>query len=484
MPDALPKFSELRFGRLDAHDEATNEPELLLEGFYDFESAAEEIMAGTKFVLLGTKGAGKSAVLEHLRLAAESEPNEFFSIWDLREFPIADVRNMKTGQTPGLGRTQNAWEFLLLLRIIDSLYSDQSVLESGEFQRLRQALVGAGLLVGGWKTKVLDWSKSTVKVTLPLVDVGVDVASSPVHLFHIVEVLKNVLSSLEIDNPHMVALDGLDSFFFETENQWESLAGLVQATEAINRFFRSKGLPVGIVLALRSDIYNVLSSAESNKYREYAVELDWSADGASSNSPLWELVEQKARVGSPNLPNIATTYLTRPVPVGGRKAPAADFILEYTRFLPRDLVALLKELQHVHKSGGPIPGQKVADGVKRYCDTYFEGEIFNNLAGVLPSAPDTPRKVAAFRDAMRTVETRFFTFQEVEEELAGQVSTSEVTALLRQMFEVGAVGIRTGTGMGAHTDFTYRNIGGSGFTKRHGFVLHNALTRAWNRPWR
>jgi hypothetical protein len=497
---AIPRFADLRFGRLDAHDEASQEPDLLLDGFYDFEAAAAGIAAATKFLLLGTKGAGKSAVLEHLRLSAAPIPTEFFDIWDLREFPLADVRNVKMGQSPGLGRTQNSWEFLLLLRIVDSLYEDQAVVESSTFARLRDALVEAGLLARGWRTRVLEWSKATVKVTVPFVDVGVDVVSTPVHLFQVVEILKNALPTIEVPNPHVIALDGLDSFLLESDNEWESLTGLVQATESVNRFFRSAGLEIGVVVALRSDIFNVLSSAETNKFREYAVELNWSETGASASSPLWALAEGKARVGNPGLRSLADQYLQTPVPISGlsrakrgRKdgaselrstALAPDFILEHTRFLPRDLVALLKEIQQAYDGPGPIPGDAVLRGIVRYCETYFEGEVFNNLAGVLPRASDAPRKVAAFRDAMRTVESRFFTFEEVQAELDGHLTEAETTNLLRQMFEVGSIGVRTGSGPGAHTDFVYRKLGGSGFTRRHGFVLHNALTRAWNRPWR
>ena len=163
---------------------------------------------------------------------------------------------------------------------------------------------------------------------------------------------------------------------------------------------------------------------------------------------------------------------------------APEYILEYTRFLPRDLVALLGEIQKVHQGSGPVPGPAVKEGVMNYCEQYFQGEIFNNLAGVLPQSPQAPRKVAAFRDAMRTVQSRFFSFDEVQADLDGQLTSDETTSLLRQMFEVGAIGVTTRSETATHTDFIYRNVGGAGFTKRHGFVLHNALTRAWNRPWR
>lgn len=152
--------------------------------------------------------------------------------------------------------------------------------------------------------------------------------------------------------------------------------------------------------------------------------------------------------------------------------------------LPRDLVAILTEIQEVHKGVGPVPGNLILEGVNRYCENYFEGEIFNNLAGVLPRSDDAPRKVAAFRDSIRTVPSRFFGFDDVQSELDGQLTVDETTKLLRQMFEVGAIGIHNTSGRVDHMDFIYRKVGGAGFTKRHGFVLHNALTRAWNRSWR
>jgi hypothetical protein len=48
------------------------------------------------------------------------------------------------------------------------------------------------------------------------------------------------------------------------------------------------------------------------------------------------------------------------------------------------------------------------------------------------------------------------------------------------MFDIGGIGIRNG----AYTDFVHRRVGSAGFTVRHGFMLHDAFTHAWNRPWR
>lgn len=57
----------MRFGQLDASQEAVDDPDLLVAGFFDYREAAYGIACGDTWLLLGPKGAGKSAVLEHLK---------------------------------------------------------------------------------------------------------------------------------------------------------------------------------------------------------------------------------------------------------------------------------------------------------------------------------------------------------------------------------------------------------------------------------
>ena len=51
------------------------------------------------------------------------------------------------------------------------------------------------------------------------------------------------------------------------------------------------------------------------------------------------------------------------------------------------------------------------------------------------------------------------------------------------MFEIGGVGVRNPSGNRDYTDFVFRKVSGAGFTIRYEFILHDALVRAWNRPW-
>lgn len=488
MANAAPPFSDLYFGRKDAHDEAANEPHLLIQGYYDFGSVVKDIAGKRTYLILGPKGSGKSAILEHLRLIWEDDPLRFLHLWDLRGFPVSDVRNMKTGENPGLTRTQSAWEFLLLLRLIDALQLDQSIKIVGtQFDRIRQVLVDQGLLAGDWKARVFDLTKATFKLPLPYVEASAEFTGTAVHLFQLTEIIKTSIHSLTITNNHVLALDGLDTLLFETDGEYESLAGLIHAVESLNRLFST--MPLFFVAALRSDIYNVLPSPDTNKFLDSAVMMDWS-ERMGRESELWKMLAAKAQVDHPNLPDLVRTYLSERIQAGRRWITTADYILDFTRYLPRDVVASLNELAKTVGANEPqpnrtsIPHGTVRKAVTTYCEQYFTGEVFNNLAGILEDKRRAPRKVAALQDALRSLPSRFFDYGYLKEELDGILSEEELTLLLRQLFDIGAIGLRSPAGQGESTDFVYRKGGAGGsFTRRRRFVLHNALTVAWNRSW-
>lgn len=484
MPKLKPApLRELHFGTLDAAQEAVDEPRLLLEGFFDYREAAYGIASRGRWLLLGQKGAGKSAVLEHLRLKWADRWDRFFTLWDLRTFPVRDVPLIDTGQSAGAARAHATWEFLLLLRIIESLKKDQALVSSTRFDDLTKELGRRGFFNDDWPRKVARW-KTNIGVDIRVLKIGTERASGEsVTPLDVSACIREILTQVRTDSQHLLALDGLDSFFFEEDDEWRSLAGLLHAAESLNRFMKSERLPISIAVAMRSDIFNILPSADLNKLKPMSIHLDWSALGIGESNKLWTMVDGKAAVLRPELrrKGIVETYLQEPINLGIHTS-APTYILDHTRLLPRDLVSLLNYVKEEHPGSTPVSEANLKQAVLRYCREYFEGEIFDNLAGVL--APGNSRKLSSFKEALRTLPTREFTYDEIVRELSGDLEVVDVKSLLKQMFDIGGIGIRNLSGTVAHTDFTYRNINGSGFSVRHNFLLHDALTRGWNRPWK
>ncbi len=472
-----PPFHTLHFGQIDANQEAIDEPSLLTDGYFDYRDAAYGVKSLRTWALLGPKGSGKSAVLKHIELSWANRYDRFFTYWSLSSFPVNDVTRIETGQSAGGSRAQSVWEFLLILRLVQSLNEDQSVSAPGSFGEMSQALKRGGYLPGDWLSSVVKWTSSKLKFDAKVVGAEANFDSASITPLEVTSYLKQQISFVRTENKHVLALDGLDSFFFESNDEWNSLAGLVQAVYALNTEFRSMDLPIAVVVAVRSDIFDVLPGAEVNKLTPYATYLDWHANGIGSRNNLWNLLTAKASVARPEVRNIVTQYLGTPIAIGPH-SEIPEFLLDNTRLIPRDAVALMGYLQRCYKGNKSVTELSVKRAVQLYAEEYFVGEIFDNLAGVLPSR--RARELASFKDALRTVPSRIFTVNDLQVELEGELEPFEVKRLLKQMFETGGIGIHNR----GYTDFMFRKVSGAGFTTRYEFMLHDALTRAWNRPWR
>lgn len=477
MPTGLPSFNELHFGHLDASQEAVEQPELLRDGYYDYREAVYGITVRHTWLILGPKGSGKSAVLENIRLNWDPEPQRFFTYWNLGAFPVNDVTQIGTGQSGGASRAQAAWEFLLLLRIVESLMSDQGLTCPGTFTKMAKALQTNGLITGDWLSRVSRWANTKVKFDAKVLGVEGQWDSDTITPLDVSAYIREQLSAIQTDSSHAIALDGLDSFFFEAEDEWTSLSALMSALYSLNREMLANGLPIVLVAAVRSDILDVLPGSEVTKLKPHSVHLDWNAGGIGARNHLWTLLSKKAGVHHPEVRNIVSQYLRTDVAIGPHRS-LPEFLLDNTRLLPRDAVALMGYLQQAYRGNGQVTEESAKRAVQNYTEQYFVSEIFDNIAGVLPAGQ--ARHIGSFRDALRTSPSRVFDFAYMCDELVGELEPPQIKLLLKQMFETGGIGIRNG----AYTDFVFRKISGAGFTTRHEFMLHDALTRAWNRPWR
>lgn len=106
-------FRQINFGFSDASNEARRFPDLLLNGYLDEFGIAEEALKGFCFLFLGAKGAGKSALSEHLKLSYKTSSEIFIRTLLLKSFPYDLFQNIIKGYEKSESRYTKAWEWLL-----------------------------------------------------------------------------------------------------------------------------------------------------------------------------------------------------------------------------------------------------------------------------------------------------------------------------------------------------------------------------------
>lgn len=482
-----PKLSDLDFGNIDARTEASSSPNLLVDGFYDFENAAYRIASGDGWVLIGPKGSGKSASFEHLALKWGSVPNRHLTRWELASFPVSDVTTLQVGSSPGPSSTRAAWEFLLLLRIFDSLINDQEAKVAGSEARLHRALIEAGL-VGepDLRAKLFDWSKTMTRFRVPSANQGDAVDSVELTALQLIGDLHRAIGNVRTPSRHILAIDGLDSFFVQTDAQHESLGALVDATYEINSFLAGISLSSTVVIAIRNDMFERIPSTDSAKLGDHAIELDWGRSGKGTGDELWDLVGRKAKTSvresftGSALGDMRKAYLANDIRIG-RFTDIPTYFLRYTRLLPRDLIALLNELKKVHGGNHQVSENNARAAVRMYSETYFIREVTNGLSRTV--ADVSQDQVNIFMDSLRALSSRYFSIGDLMPEIDDQLSRSQVRALLKQLFLIDAIGVQQTKGASVHTNFVYRRSAGGGFSTSGSFLLHNCLVEAWNLNW-
>ncbi len=113
-------FKDIEFGMAAAEKEKSNSPHLLIEGFLDAYGYIDELLNGNKFLILGQKGSGKSAIGSKLELLSK-EKKYYTKQYYLGSFPYKPFSEIIPGTEPPETRYPNHWELILLIASLNSL---------------------------------------------------------------------------------------------------------------------------------------------------------------------------------------------------------------------------------------------------------------------------------------------------------------------------------------------------------------------------
>lgn len=387
---ARPQFSSLQFGLISSEQEYAEDPRLLTDGFYDQNNIVQQVEQGSKWLVLGPKGAGKSAISERIRLLANERSDWHARKLELEDFPFVDLDSVNVGGATRGARLPAVWTYLLCLQVLASLEGDEGFNQASnaDIHKLVKMLRKAQLIPDSEPKALLFRLKSaSAKAKPPWLEFGIegDISTGEGAFYGTVDRLKEAISRVDIDSTHFIAIDGLDTLSVgeDDETKWAVLTALIKACDKLSRLFRENSTPVRLVLLCRDDIFYQIGYADSNKIlASSAATLNWfPASRRPEDSELFDLAEKKVAVHSEAVGDIVQDYLPSEVRIGGNKWTIRDFLMQNTRYLPRDFLQLLTYIARHSPSRG-LPGMNaVLDGVKDYAQSYFIEEI---RSGIIP----------------------------------------------------------------------------------------------------
>ena len=482
-------FKSIKFGYASAEKEGALAPELLLRGFYDQQDLIAGAKTGDRFVFLGYKGSGKSAIGQRLALDAESDPNLFVASTVLKDFPFNAFGKVGATAAEPESRFPTSWAWLILLRLLDSFRLDQGAFEEGrnskgiDFQKSIEVLTKLNFLpLDDIKTLVVKSSKTGFKASIPAILEATHESSKAasggmeVGFLQLVNHLRKVVNGFTSTSRHLIVVDGLDDILTSKQVQYVSLAALLQEISRINDDLLAHHVPAKVILLCRTDLFELFPDANKNKIRrDSAVTLDWYHDTReASSSALISLADLRVQLATGN-PN-ARLLDFLPGSVDGE--PIVEALLALTRHTPRDFLQLLESIQVFAIDDEAVTMNQLLSGMRHYSIEYFLPEIKDEMVGRASSS-----EIDATFGLISAMRSRDFSYLQlkkfIEQTSDPTLKELDVNKVMSILYEASALGtVHSNQGRDNYT-FKYRNRNSTlGYPDR--LLLHRGIWKAMN----
>lgn len=469
------EYKHIKFGELSAEEEVDKNPNLVTDGFYDFKNVASKILNESEFLVLGNKGSGKSIAGEHLKATSGIQADgtqRFISKFGMKDFPFKSFAKIIPGDEGPETKLPTAWQWSLLVQVILSFKNDlgKSNEFDTEFNNAVDNLTKMGILPS---TSISDLARicgaNEFKVKILSFELSGDLTptkATDLMFSQVVAHLKGVAMHLQSPNKHIIIIDGLDDQLSEKNNQFVAIATLIDAAGELNKLFREKNVPMKIVILCRKDIHSKLPGANKNKLNGYTISLNWYEDQVNPKEKnIVKLAQFRAEksglTGDLFSKNFQAKY-------AGNK-DAIEYLLDNTRYTPRDFLRLLTEIQSFKTDFGAVSTSDIDKAVKRYSTDYFWPEISDELDGYCDR-----KSIDKLKQALIHFQQREFKFQDFAIFCSEQsYDIPELKKMFEVMYDCGAISNRIENGK-----MFSKMRDGNDFNERQAISIHRGALKA------
>lgn len=479
-------LGHLYFGMAAAENEVAEDPERFLRTYLDRWDIMNEVERHRRFLVLGPKGTGKSAAAHYVRLAWEKSlgPSAVFPTFidfdDLNrsQSPLSQLDKKLVGDVTTL--TDTAWRLFIGIRLLDSLLSDAgcNLGRDAKVLQFAQNLKQAGLASDDFPQVLrrVRERKGLLGLTRYAGFEGSSTDTDEVGVSQVGDALARHVVNAETPNRHLLVIDGLDKAIGDNAAYWQTLAALVRVADSLTRALKEADAHhVYVLIMCRSDVFRRVRFADAAKIAaDGAIHMDWGAEAENPRDvQLWEYIARKAEVPA--------TYLFEQLPRrivvgGGQELETNRYILQFTRYTPRDLTLLFNTFRAVC-DGTRLKGEEVRRAVDAFASRHLLTEMMSEATGLLPD-----EMIDRFESILGSMPQRVFSRAELENSMknSGFSRSKDVDRLGEYLFLQGAIGnYRPGA---RYVQFYHRRDAYK-WHREGPWVMHTGLVYAFNIPW-
>lgn len=465
----------VKFGELDAESEKN------LSGFFVDTGVLAKLAEGRKYLVLGRKGSGKTALF---RLAQSGQLKQVSVIdVEFEKYPWEFHKQLKQSGMLAESAFEASWRFLFLLTIA----REWKDFASGKLRQQAKKLVDAivpdphkGLLAS-----LLSRMKNPSKIALPAANFpgiasvglgGVDFAKDDAgRAIGIMELHLDALSTLVQSNyaahPVAIKVDRLDDGWDASDDSRNLIVGQLKAARSLNQFLGKDGLPAPIITFLRTDIFELLRFNDKNKLVTATERLEWTSDS------LMEVLNRRIALGVGGDEHDAWKKVFSTDEMLQRSR-ANSYLTKRTMGRPRDILAFGIHCRDValERSHGRVETADIYDAELRYSNHLLD-ELTDELHKQIP-------EMESYVECLREVGRTTFDIADwiaASKRRSVSIGEAEAKEQLTALFEASVIGVPRIGGRERGTRYVFA------YSERHvkpdfskAMIVHPGLKKALN----
>lgn len=373
--------------KLDARFEDNN------KYFFNYQEV-EQILNDDKCYVIGRKGAGKTAICEHI--LKTSVYNVFSEKLGFKNFPFNELYGLGNAKYTQPNQYITIWKYLIYSTVCREMVNNESI--DATVREMLEKLYPKNDLKQ-LARRISEWTSAefgaTVLGTGGTVKVSRQVNENKISWIEKTDILEDIIQEHCDESRYYIVFDELDEDYRDIANEESAnyvslLTSLFKAVQDIKATFMGTNRKIMPVVFLRDDIYALINDSDKNKWSDLKIELDWTKD--KIKALLAYRISKDYEDGNQLLSFDQAwdkLFSRSPISYGtnkNKKTHSFEFISDRTHLRPRDFIRYIQCccLETANKGDNYIK-----NGTIRFEDRAFSNYMKDEIKDeVFPLLPD------------------------------------------------------------------------------------------------